>query len=248
VIEEMRLLYNRFGVRRFSFKDDTFTLKRDRAAELCQLIRENFPGITWTCKTRADCVDEKLVRQMAAAGCMHVEIGLESGCPEVLERVRKGETVQQIRLAGKLLREAGIATLVNIMVGFPDESPDQMRQSLAVAMSMKPGRILASLLSPYPGTEIHRQLEESGQLRPETGWETYFHASADSNRLQKDPEFAAAVNEVLDTVEQYNSSPWRRLRSFGYLALRHPSAAWRRFRGHFRRGRSGRGVTHDGQD
>ena len=102
---------------------------------------------------------------------------------------------------------------------------------------MKPGRILASLLSPYPGTEIYRQLVESGRLDPETPWETYFHASAESERLKTDPEFAAAVREIFDAVEHYNRSRWRRLRSFGYLAVRHPKTAVTRFRRYVGRGR-----------
>jgi len=236
VLEEMRMVHARYGVRRFGFKDDTFTIRKERTAELCGLIREHLPGITWSCKTRADCVDEGLVKKMAKAGCTHVEIGLESGCPEVLEQVRKGETLEQIQAAGKVFRRAGVPTLVNIIVGFPGERPDQMRQSLEAAVSMKPGRILASLLSPYPGTEIHRQLVASGELDPKTGWETYFHASGSSERLKEDPEFAETVQEVFDAVERYNRSRWRRLRSFGYLAARHPGVALARLRRHFRPG------------
>lgn len=234
IISEMCLVNKRFGVRHFNFKDDTFTVKRERIAELCGLIRTKLPGITWACKTRGDCVDEKLISQMAAAGCQHVEIGLESGCPEILEQVKKGETVQQIRRAGLLFRKAGVPTMVNIIVGFPDERPDQMKRSLSVATSMKPGRILASLLSPYPGTEIHGQLVEAGKLDPKTGWETYFHASAASERLKNDADFAAAVSEVFSAVEHYNRSRWRRLRSFGHLALTHPGTAAARLRRYFK--------------
>ena len=82
---------------------------------------------------------------VAAAGCQHVEIGLESGCPEILEQVRKGETVQQIRRAGLLFRKAGIPTLVNIIVGFPDERPDQMKQSLSVSI-----RLIRKVMSIWP--------------------------------------------------------------------------------------------------
>ena len=241
VIAEMLLVLKRYGTRCFTFKDDTFTIKRERIAELCEMIRRELPEVNWSCKTRADCVDEKIIAQMADAGCIHVEIGLESGCPEVLQAVRKGETVEQILRAGKLFRKAGIPTLVNIIVGFPDETPDQMRQSFAVARSMKPGRILASLLSPYPGTDIHRQLVESCRLDPETPWEAYFHASAESRRLKTDPEFAAAVQEVFDAVEHYNRARWRRMRSFGYLAVRHPKTAVARLRKYVRRGRPAAG-------
>ena len=237
VIEEMCLLQERYGLRHFSFKDDTFTIQRERIGELCELMRQRLGGIDWSCKTRADCVDEKLIGRMAAADCTHVEIGLESGCPEVLREVRKGETVEQIVQAGELFRKAGIPILVNIIVGFPGESPEQMKKSLSVARSMKPGRILASLLSPYPGTEVHRQLVEAGELDAATPWESYFHASAASERLKSDPDFARTVEEIFDAVERYNSSGWRRLRSFGSLAARHPGRALTRVRKYVRRGR-----------
>ena len=230
ILEEMTIVAERWGLRRFTFKDDTFTLRRDRTRELCRGMLRQLPGITWSCLTRADCVDEELVRLMARAGCRHVELGLESGCPEVLEKIGKGETVEQVGRAVGWFRRAGVATALNIIVGFPGETPEQMRQSRDAALRMRPSRILVSLLAPYPGTQISRELHKVEPERPEIPWEDYFHASAASQRLKNDPAFASTTSEIFAVVERYNRSSRRRMRDFARLALRHPGIAGQRMR------------------
>lgn len=234
VLAEMASVYQRFGVRRFTFKDDTFTLKKDRIHRLCELIRGELAGVTWSCLTRADCVDEPLVRAMARAGCRHVELGLESGCPEILKVIKKGETVEQIAQAARWFRSAGIAIAVNIILGFPGETPAQMRRSFAVARDMRPARILVSLLAPYPGTEIHQTLRGQGALSSSDALEDFFHASGSSSRLHHDPDFAHAVHDILTDARRYNRSRVRRLGDLARLAIHHPGVACSRLRSRLR--------------
>lgn len=98
VISELQQLRQKFGVRQFSFEDDSFTVNKKLVSDFCNtLIKEGFK-IRWRCETRVDLVTKDLVEQMKKAGCEEIFLGLESGSPETLQRIKKGITVEQLKM------------------------------------------------------------------------------------------------------------------------------------------------------
>jgi hypothetical protein len=87
----------------FSFKDDSFTVNRGRIEELCERVIAARLALHWECTTRVNLVTEDLLRKMKRAGCNSIKIGVESGSVDVLERMNKGITLEQVRQAGRLL-------------------------------------------------------------------------------------------------------------------------------------------------
>ena len=111
------------GVRWISALDSLFTVPRRRVEALCQRLIARGSRVRWLCYARADDLcDPSLVQLMAEAGCVQVQIGAESGSQAQLDRMNKRCTVEQNLGALARCREAGVTSLVTLIVGFPGET------------------------------------------------------------------------------------------------------------------------------
>jgi len=70
-----------------------------------------------------------LCRRLAGAGLRHVLLGLESGCQETLDRMRKGTRVEHARPVLDALAGAGLRFGVFALLGLPQETEAQARQT-----------------------------------------------------------------------------------------------------------------------
>jgi radical SAM superfamily enzyme YgiQ (UPF0313 family) len=79
VFREMAEIVRKYGIRDILFRDATFTLQRERAIDICELVIASGLEVTWWCETRVDCLDEGLLETMKAAGCKGINVGIETG-------------------------------------------------------------------------------------------------------------------------------------------------------------------------
>ena len=160
IVTEIRHLVHEFGIREVLFKDSEFALERRRVEGFCDLMIRGGPPVTWTCSTRVNCVDGPLLRKMAAAGCRVIQFGIESADPAVLDALKKGITLENVREAFQSARAAGIETVANLMVGSPGETRDSIEATRRLVREIRPDHLNVQVLVPYPGTELHRTLHE----------------------------------------------------------------------------------------
>ena len=90
VLEEIKVLYDKHGVRNILFGDSTFNLNKQWVHEICEGLLNLGRPILWNCNIRADLVDRETVAIMKKSGCMRVFIGVESADEEMLKRMQKG--------------------------------------------------------------------------------------------------------------------------------------------------------------
>ena len=177
VLAELEHLKANHGSSFIHFVDDTFTLNTERAKEICRQIIERQLGIRWVCDTRVDCLNEELIVLMKEAGCIRVKIGVESGSDRILKKVRKGITTAEVREVVRLIKEAGVPLTVYLMVGFPGETNQDLRQTIDFAKELDADYYSLSILAPYYGTEILSELEKSGKKLDKKHWEYFYHQS-----------------------------------------------------------------------
>lgn len=234
VVEEMEYVYHRYGTRYFNFRDDTFTLKRSRAMEICRLIRECVPGVSWRCDTRADSIDDELAKAMRKAGCVQANIGVESGSPRILEMIKKDETREEIEAGIRSLRKQNISVSAFVMIGFPSETVDDVRMTLDFTKSLKPDNMVASIMTPYPGTEIHREAKREGILPDDISFSDYFHQSPKMGLMDMDhKEFEKFAEDYFRQVDCYNNSLWRKTHRFLLIFTSNPLASLQRLKNYF---------------
>lgn len=148
-----------------AIKDDTFTASKSRALAICEGLIERGLPVLWSCDTRVDCLDEELLVAMRKAGCQRISLGVESGSPEILARIKKRITPEQVVLATQLARRVGLEVRFYMMAGNRGETRETFRQSLELIERAGPSEALFCLLSIYPGSEEWTLLEESGVSR-----------------------------------------------------------------------------------
>ncbi len=220
VVEQIRQLKERYGTRLFVFDDDNFFLNPKVCnAVLDQLIQSGL-NINWRCEMRANQVKDELLIKMKRAGCKSITIGIESGNPEILQKIKKGVTIEEMIHATKLIKRHGIALNAFFMFGFPWETEVQMRDTLNLMYSIAPdGEVGAvySFLIPYPGTEIYNEIQSLGKL-PNI---PLHHLHHQNRAVQLTPHmegerYRAFALEVEKSFKDYN------LRARTMLLYRHP--------------------------
>jgi radical SAM superfamily enzyme YgiQ (UPF0313 family) len=118
------------GVEIITCLDSLFTIPRERLAEFCRLLIERRLRVKWVCYARADdLADERTVALMKQAGAHQVQIGIESGDPELLANMNKACGVEANRLALANCRRHGLASVVSLIVGFPGETEASLERT-----------------------------------------------------------------------------------------------------------------------
>lgn len=162
VIEQIVELHHRYGIREISFEDDTFITFKGRLREICEeLIRLNL-GITWTCLGRVNHVTPENLALMRKAGCWQISFGVESGSEDILALIGKKVTLQQIRNAVTCCRKAGIKSKGFFIIGHPGETKETLQATIDLALELPLDDISATLLTPFPGTELYARAREFG--------------------------------------------------------------------------------------
>ncbi len=160
------------GIREFLIYDDTFTGDRERVIDICEQILGKGLKLRWDIRAHVNTVDEELLGRLKQAGCERIHYGVESGNPDILLNLRKGTTIERVKQAFRLTREAGIETLAYFMIGSPGEDLATAGQSIALARELKPDYVHFSILMPFPATELYRDGVEIGLIRQDC-WQDF---------------------------------------------------------------------------
>lgn len=164
VIEELLELKNKYHADSIQFFDETFTANRARVIELCNKIIERKLKIEWSCFTRVNVVDKELLLKMKEAGCYLIFYGYESGNQRLLDLIRKGITLEQIKNATKWTHEAGIETWGSFMLGLPTETREESQQTINFALEVNPTFVQFPITTPFPGTDLYDICKKNGKI------------------------------------------------------------------------------------
>jgi anaerobic magnesium-protoporphyrin IX monomethyl ester cyclase len=163
VIEELREIWD-LGYREVFFRDETFTVGRDRVRAICEAILSEGITLKWIANGRVDMVDEGTMRLMKRAGCHMLKFGVETGDDEMLKVYRKGATCDQARQAFRAARAVGLATHAHVIFGGPGETPQSIERTMEFLKTIRPSLASFGILTPYPGTRLFDMVAEK---RPE---------------------------------------------------------------------------------
>ena len=164
VFAEIHQLVERYGVREINIDDGTFTTNRQRVIDFCQRMRRENIDLIWTCNGRVDNLDDDILTEMKQSGCKMIRLGVESGSQEVLDKIKKGLTLEQIEKGVRLVKKHGIQALGGFMFGFPCDSRESVEQTVRFAKRLSPDQVQFSICMCYPGTSLYEDAKEKGLL------------------------------------------------------------------------------------
>jgi radical SAM superfamily enzyme YgiQ (UPF0313 family) len=172
ILEEIRLLNSNYNIKEIAFYDDTFTAVKSNVMKFCGLMIESKLGITWSCFARVDFIDESLLMLMKKAGCHQICFGVESGCTEILDNIKKKISLEKAVTAVKLTKKCGIEARTTFMLGNPGETEETLKKTLDFAISLDPDIVLFNITTPFPGTEMYEWADKNKYLRTKD-WSKY---------------------------------------------------------------------------
>jgi len=163
VLETFALLH-RLGYRAVLTYDEVFTIDKQRVHEICAGLREKNLGLPWMARATVGSVDDRMLAELAAADCRWITFGVESGSPQVLERLNKTVDLEAAVALCAAARRRGLKTLAYFMVGNPGETADDLRRTERVMRRLNADDVHVAVYTMYPATALYEQALSAGLL------------------------------------------------------------------------------------
>lgn len=161
VVDEMEFLAKNMGVREIKFTDDTFTINRERVIEICNEFLKRKLDLLWRCASRVNTVDEELLKLMKKSGCSSISFGIESGSDEILKKMNKKISIEQVRNAVKWAKKAGMETKGFFMLNYPGETIETTEKTIALSKELDLDFAGFNLTVPYKGTQVREEIKKN---------------------------------------------------------------------------------------
>ena len=159
---ELESLVELYGIEGFAIVDDNFVVNKNKVGEICDCIADL--GLRWSALSRVDTIDPRLLKRMAASGCIEVKFGMESGSETLLKAMRKNTTRDQIRQAVSMAADAGIQSKVFVIHGYPGETAATTDETISLLGELGGSLARVSLFRfvPLPGTQVYASAPANG--------------------------------------------------------------------------------------
>jgi radical SAM superfamily enzyme YgiQ (UPF0313 family) len=222
VCDEIENLINKYKLDEIYFDDDSITISKSHIISLCKEYKKRKFGIPFSCM--GDCaVDNETLEIMKNAGCRAFKFGVESFDPEVLKRIPKHITSDDVKRVVKKCKQLGIKTHPTFVLGLPGETLESAKNTVNEAFKLDADTIQFSTATPYPGTRLYKMAEENGWFIKKD-WRFF---SGGGDVVLSYPEFTA--KEIIDIYKE----AW--IRWERHLVFRKPKTLYQHLYGKLRR-------------
>lgn len=185
VMKEIELCLSQ-GYREIKFIDDTLAADYERAMNLALEIKARRLDFAWFASACVNQVDKPLLRAFKEAGCWAILLGAESGVQKNLNAIRKGITLEQTRMAVKTAKDAGLKVFTPFIFGIPGETYEDALKTIEFACELDPDVANFHCLTPFPGTELHDNIEKYGSMSDDLTDFTYQGAAFIPHTMTKE--------------------------------------------------------------
>ncbi len=213
VIDEIVMLYTKYGIRRFDIVDDCFNLYLDRAKEIAKRIRDLNLGLVLSFPNglRADHMDEELIDLLKEAGTYRINYAVETASPRLQKLIRKNVDLDMTQEVISYTAKKGIMVIGFFMLGFPTETEEEMYSTLRYSFRSKLHAAIFFFVLPHPGTELA---------------DKYLPTSIDMSDIDEMSYYDLKVNLSQVSDKKLNSIAREAYRKFYFS----PSRMWRIYR------------------
>ncbi|MBI5797812.1 cobalamin B12-binding domain-containing protein [Candidatus Woesearchaeota archaeon] len=178
-IEEIQYLQKEYGIREIVFWDDEFLMGGDWVEAFCDALIAQKIDLVWSCYGKVNFVKPERMKKMRKAGCWNIFFGLESGNQELLNFMKKGQTLDMMKNAVKWAHDAGIEVRGSFILGLPLETPEMGQKTVDFALSLDLDYGQFNLTTPFTGTEMYEACRSGkyGTFNGEEDFDKYTTAS-----------------------------------------------------------------------
>src|SRR5881394_1793553 len=184
-------------VQEFFFDDDTFTANLPRARDIAQKLKPL--GLTWSCNSRAN-VNYDTIKLMKDCGLRLFLVGYESGNQDILNRIKKGITVDEAKKFTQACKDIGVIIHGTFILGLPVETKATIEETIRYAMELDVFSIQVSLAAPYPGTELYEMARQNGWFAKKDKTDIIHEDGIQQSTLEYP---GLSKEEIFEAVEQF---------------------------------------------
>ncbi|MEW5945071.1 MAG: radical SAM protein [bacterium] len=180
VLEELRMLYRNYGFREIHVVDDIFNVDEERAKRICELIAGSGMRLSLAFPNglRADLMTKELVRLLKKAGTYRIHYGFETASERLQKLIGKNLDVRKAAEAFETTSRAGIMTGAYFMVGFPEQTRDEIVETIDFAARSPLDAAYFFKATPYPGSGFYEEVCGGPGGEPPESFDDYHFYSA----------------------------------------------------------------------
>ena len=201
VVDEIVHLQANYEFDLIWFVDDVFTVSHKWLKKFSETLRARNVKVSYECITRADRMNAEVVQLLKESGCFRVWVGAESGSQKIIDlmdrRVEVSKVQEMIQLAGK----NGIETGTFIMLGYPQETEEDIEATIQHLKKANPDHFTITLAYPIKGTELYDETSNIQVHPPE--WNTTTDRDIDFQRTYSRKYYKYALSRVINEVNFY---------------------------------------------
>ncbi len=168
VVDEIETLVRDHQVGFFILADEEPTIHKKKFVAFCQeLIDRGLPDkVQWGINTRVTDIlrDEALLPFYRQAGLVHISLGTEAAAQMKLDRFNKETTVAQNKRAIQLLRDAGIVSEAQFIVGLENETVETLEETYRMARDWNPDMANWAMYTPWPFSDLFKELGDKVEV------------------------------------------------------------------------------------
>jgi radical SAM superfamily enzyme YgiQ (UPF0313 family) len=194
VVAELRELRSRYDFDTVWFVDDVFTISHRWLSEFRDETLRAGLSIKYECITRADRMNEEVIRLLKESGCFLVWIGAESGSQRVIDAMDRRVDVQQVRAMIRAARAAGLEAGTFLMLGYPGETEADIEETIRHLKESRPDHYTITLAYPIKGTPLYTETRETFVHAPD--WATSTDRDIDFRRRYPRPYYNFAIKRM----------------------------------------------------
>ncbi len=156
VVDELERLLAQ-GVDHIQSCDSEFNAPEWHAADVCkEIIRRKLGDkVHWYAMCSPVPFSSELASLMRRAGFDGVNLGVDNGDEQMLRRLKRGFTPEDILNATRCCKEAGIAVMFDLLLGAPGETKESIARTIELVKRARPTKANVQLgVRVYPGTEL----------------------------------------------------------------------------------------------
>ncbi|WP_288980459.1 radical SAM protein [uncultured Flavobacterium sp.] len=198
VVEEMKMLKEKYNPDAIWFVDDVFTVSHKWLTEFhSEIIKQN-AIIPFECITRAERLNDEILRLLKEIGCFRIWIGAESGSQKIIDLMDRRVDINHVKKMIQDTNAIGIETGTFVMVGYPEETIEDIDKTIRYLKEAKPTEYTITIAYPIKGTSLYKEIEN--KITNKLDWETSTDRDIDFERTYSRKFYKYAVSKVVNEV------------------------------------------------
>ena len=199
VAQEMKMLKDTYNPDAIWFVDDVFTISHKWLTAFHEEVVKQNAEIRFECITRAERLNDEILRLLKEAGCFRIWIGAESGSQKIIDLMDRRVDVNHVKKMIKDTNALGIETGTFIMLGYPGETEEDIFETIQYLKEANPSQYTITIAYPIKGTSLYNEIEKDITIQP--NWETSTDRQIEFKRTYSRKYYDYAVKKVVNEVE-----------------------------------------------